>query len=367
MSSDRYAERRRCALEVAEAAGLAGILVSPGPDLAYLMAYAPLPLERLTMLVLSTAADPTLVVPTLERPLAERAAGAPGLLTLRDWRDGTDDPYAIVAGMLGPGRYAVTDRTWASHLLALERVAPDRSFVAASEAVPLLRAVKDPEEIERLRVVAHAADAAFADVISLPFAGRAEAELAAELDRLLRAHGHERVDFTIVGSGPNAASSHHEPGERRIEPGDAVVMDFGGMRDDYCSDITRTVFVGEPMDEEREVYAIVRAAQQAAFEAVRPGVEAQDVDRAARAVITDAGYGERFVHRTGHGIGLEVHEPPYIVEGNATPLEPGMTFSDEPGIYLEGRFGVRIEDQVAVTAEGAERLNDATRELTIVA
>jgi Xaa-Pro aminopeptidase len=144
-------------------------------------------------------------------------------------------------------------------------------------------------------------------------------------------------------------------------------MDFGGVRDDYCSDITRTVFVGEPTDEQREVYAIVRAAQQAAFEAVRPGVEAQDVDRAARAVITDAGYGERFVHRTGHGIGLEVHEPPYIVEGNATRLEPGMTFSDEPGIYLEGRFGVRIEDQVAVTVEGAERLNDATRELTIVA
>jgi Xaa-Pro aminopeptidase len=366
VNGDRFAERRLRALEAAEAAGLAGILVSPGPDLAYLMAYAPLPLERLTLLVLSTSTDPTLVVPTLERPLAERAAGAPGLI-LRDWRDGRDDPYAVVGGMLGSGRYAVTDRTWASHLLALERAGPERSFVAAGEALPLLRAVKDPDEIERLTVVAHAADAAFADVISLPFAGRAEAEVAAELDRLLREHGHERVDFTIVGSGPNAASGHHEPGERRIEPGDAVVMDFGGMRDDYCSDITRTVFVGEPTDEAREVYSIVRAAQQAAFEAVRPGVAAEEVDRAARALITDAGYGERFVHRTGHGIGLEVHEPPYIVEGNATPLEPGMTFSDEPGIYLEGRFGVRIEDQVVVTPEGAERLNDATRELTIVA
>ena len=138
-------------------------------------------------------------------------------------------------------------------------------------------------------------------------------------------------------------------------------------RDDYCSDITRTVFVGEPTDEQREVYAIVRAAQQAAFEAVRPGVPAQAVDRAARAVITEAGYGDRFVHRTGHGIGLEIHEPPYIVEGNATPLEPGMTFSDEPGIYLEGRFGVRIEDQVVVTVQGAERLNEASRDLTIVA
>jgi Xaa-Pro aminopeptidase len=365
VSADRYADRRLRALEAAEAAGLGGILVSPGPDLTYLTAYTPPPLERLTLLVLSTGADPTLVMPTLERPLAESAAGAPGL-TMLDWRDGRDDPYRIVAAMLGSGRYAVTDRTWASHLLALERAAPDRSFVATGEAVPLLRAVKDANEIQRLRAVAHGADAAFADVIELPFAGRAETDVAAELDRLLRDHGHQRVDFTIVGSGPNAASGHHEPGERRIEPGDAVVMDFGGMRDDYCSDITRTVFVGEPSPEEREVYAIVRAAQQAAFEAVRPGVAAEEVDRAARAVITDAGYGERFVHRTGHGIGLEIHEPPYIVEGNRTPLEAGMTFSDEPGIYLEGRFGVRIEDQVAVTAQGAERLNEASRELTVV-
>jgi len=366
VTTDRYAERRLRTLEAAEAAGLAGILVSPGPDLAYLTAYTPPPLERLTLLVLSAEADPTLVVPTLERPLAESATGAPDL-TVREWRDGRDDPYAIVAGLLGPGRYAVADRTWASHLLALERAAVDRVFVAAGEAVPLLRAVKDADEIERLRAVANAADAAFADVIELRFAGRAETEIAAELDRLLREHGHQRVDFTIVGSGPNGASGHHEPGERRIQPGDAVVMDFGGMRDDYCSDITRTVFVGEPSDEEREVYAIVRAAQQAAFEAVRPGAAAQDVDRAARAVITEAGYGERFVHRTGHGIGLEVHEPPYIVEGNETPLEAGMTFSDEPGIYLQGRFGVRIEDQVAVTAQGAERLNEASRELTVVA
>lgn len=366
MRADRYDARRGATLEAAEAAGLAGVLVSPGPDLAYLTGYAPPPLERLTLLVLTASVDPTLVVPTLERPRAESAAGVAGL-TMLDWRDGRDDPYSIVTKMLGPGRYAVTDRTWASHLLSLERAAPGRSFVAASEALPLLRAVKDPEEIRRLRAAGSAADAAFADVISRPFAGRAETEVAVDLDRLLREHGHQRVDFTIVGSGPNAASGHHEPGERRIERGDAVVMDFGGVRDDYCSDLTRTVFVGEPSHEEREVYAIVLAAQQAAFEAVRPGVAAEEVDRAARTVITEAGYGDRFVHRTGHGIGLEVHEPPYIVEGNRTPLEPGMTFSDEPGIYLEGRFGVRIEDQVAVTARGAQRLNEASRELTVVA
>ena len=364
MNAQRYAERRDRTTLAAEAAGLGGILVSPGPDLAYLTGHTPMPLERLTLLVLAAGRDPVLVVPTLERPLAAAVAGG-SRLGLLDWRDGTEDPYELVAGLLGPGRYAVTDRTWASHLLALQS-ASGRDFVAAGTVLPLLRAIKDPDELERLRAAGRAADAAFEDVLALPFAGRTEAEMSLELDRLLRTHGHQRVDFTVVGSGPNAASSHHEPGDRRLEPGDAVVMDFGGARDDYCSDITRTVFVGEASDEQREVYAIVRTAQQAAFEAVRPGVPAQDVDRAARAVIADAGYGDRFVHRTGHGIGLEVHEPPYIVEGNETPLQAGMTFSDEPGIYLEGRFGVRIEDQVAVTPDGAERLNEASRDLTVV-
>jgi Xaa-Pro aminopeptidase len=366
VSEDRYADRRRRALEAAEAVELAGLLVSPGPDLAYLTGHSPMPLERLTLLILTGRREATLVVPALERALAESAAGAGGL-EIRDWRDGSDDPYELVAGLLGSGRYAVTDRTWASHLLGLEQATADLLFVAAGRVLPLLRAIKDPDEIERLRVAGRSADAAFADVIALPFAGRTETQLSLELDRLLRAHGHQRVDFAVVGSGPNAASSHHEPGERRIELGDAVVMDFGGVRDDYCSDITRTVFVGEPSEEERSVYGVVRTAQQAAFDAVRPGVPAQEVDRAARAVITEAGYGDRFVHRTGHGIGLEVHEPPYIVEGNETLLQAGMTFSDEPGIYLPGRFGVRIEDQVVVTVDGAERLNEASRDLTIVA
>jgi D-alanyl-D-alanine dipeptidase len=239
-------------------------------------------------------------------------------------------------------------------------------FVAAGRALPLLRAVKDANELALLRAAGEAADATFAEVVGLRFAGRREVDVAADLDRLLRDHGHERVDFTIVGSGPNGASPHHEAGERTIEPGEDVVMDFGGVSEGYCSDITRTVFVGEPDEEQRHVYDVVRAAQQAAFDAVRPGVMAQDVDRAARAVIAEAGYGERFVHRTGHGIGLEVHEPPYIVEGDETVLRPGMTFSDEPGIYLPGRFGVRIEDQVAVTAEGAQRLNEASRDLIVV-
>ena len=366
MNASRYAGRRANAMMAVERAGLDGLLVAPGPDLAYLMGHAPPPLERLTMLVLVPGRDPILVVPSLERPLAEIAPGAQNL-GIVDWRDARDDPYALVAGSIGPGRYAITDHTWASHLLRLQRTSAERTFVAAGEVLPLLRAVKDPEEVERLRAAGSAADAVYAEVLGLGFAGRSEREVAMDLSRLLQEHGHQRAEFTIVGSGPNAASSHHEAGGRRIVEGDAVVMDFGGVMDHYCSDITRTVFAGEPTPEQRQVYDVVRAAQQAAFDAVRPGVQAQEVDRVARGVITDAGYGDRFVHRTGHGIGLEVHEPPYIVEGDATALEPGMTFSDEPGIYLEGRFGVRIEDQVVVTADGAERLNQASRELTVVA
>jgi D-alanyl-D-alanine dipeptidase len=315
-------------------------------------------------LILVPGRDPVLVVPALERPAAEAAPGTAGV-ALESWTDG-EDPYERVARILRAGRYALSDQTWASHLLALEHATGDCLFVAAGRALPPLRAVKDEDELALLRAAASSADAVFGEVASLPFAGWREVDVAADLDRLLRERGHERVEFTIVGSGPNGASPHHGAGDRRIEPGDAVVLDFGGVASGYCSDITRTVFVGEPGAEQRRVYEVVRAAQQAAFEAVRPGVPAQEVDRAARRVIADAGYGDRFVHRTGHGIGLEVHEPPYIVEGNETLLRPGMTFSDEPGIYLAGRFGVRIEDQVAVTADGAERLNDAPRDVTMV-
>jgi Xaa-Pro aminopeptidase len=347
-----------------EEAGLTGLLVTPGADLRYLAGHEPPPLERLTLLILLPGREPVLVVPALEEPAAAAAPGMAGVPTLA-WRDG-EDPYEVAAASLASGTYAITDQTWASHLLGLLRTA-DCRFVPSGQTLPLLRAIKDDEEVARLRTAARAADEAFAEVVTLPFAGRRELDVAADLDRLLRERGHDRVEFTIVGSGPNGASPHHEAGERVILRGDAVVLDFGGRAGGYHSDLTRTVFVGEPDEEKRRVYDVVRSAQQAAFEAIRPGVAAQDVDRAARALIEREGFGDRFVHRTGHGIGLEVHEPPYIVEGNETPLEAGMTFSDEPGIYLPERFGVRIEDQVVVTADGAERLNDATRDPVIVA
>jgi Xaa-Pro aminopeptidase len=230
----------------------------------------------------------------------------------------------------------------------------------------MLRAVKDADELAALRAAARAADAAFAAILERPFIGRTEAEVAADLARLLVENGHDRADFTIVAGGPNAASPHHEAGARTIRPGDPVVMDFGGPVDGYFSDMTRTVVAGDPPAGFEEVYGVVRDAQRDGMASARPGVAAEDVDRAAREVIRGAGYGEWFVHRTGHGIGLEVHEPPYLVRGNDQQLEPGMAFSVEPGVYLPGRFGVRIEDIVTVTADGAESLNGASRDLLAV-
>ncbi|WLW51419.1 aminopeptidase P family protein [Streptomyces sp. YU58] len=365
-TADDYRARMERAARAAADAGLAGLLVAPGPDLVWLTGYAPTAAtERLTLLVLAPDRDPVLVVPTLEAPDAAKATGAPAL-TLRDWTDGKD-PYAATAGLLdGTGRFGISDNTWSLHLLGLQRTLPGTTYASLTEALPMLRAVKDAAELELLAAAGAAADATFEEIRNVAFTGRRESEIAAELARLLRRHGHATVDFTIVASGPNGANPHHEVGDRVIQPGDMVVLDFGGLKDGYGSDTSRTVHVGEPTDEERRVHAVVREAQEAGFRAVRPGVPCQEVDRAARAVIADAGYGEYFIHRTGHGIGVTTHEPPYMVEGEEQPLVPGMCFSVEPGIYLPGRFGVRIEDIVTVTEDGGRRLNDTSREMVIV-
>ncbi|GHE01383.1 aminopeptidase P family protein [Streptomyces alanosinicus] len=361
-----YKARMERAVRSAADAGLAGLLVAPGPDMVWLTGYTPTAVtERLTVLVLTPGHEPVLVVPTLEAPDAEHAAGA-SALALRDWTDGKD-PYAVTAALLdGRGRFGISDNTWAMHLLGLQRTLPDTSYASLTDALPMLRAVKDAAEVELLAAAGAAADATFEEIRKVPFAGRHETDLGRDLAALLRRFGHSQVDFTIVGSGPNGANPHHEVGDRLIRHGDMVVLDFGGLKDGYGSDTTRTVHVGEPTEEERRVHDIVRAAQEAGYQAVRPGAACQDVDRAARAVITDAGYGTYFIHRTGHGIGVTTHEPPYMIEGEEQPLVPGMCFSVEPGIYLPGRFGVRIEDIVTVTEDGGRRLNTTTREMVIV-
>jgi Xaa-Pro aminopeptidase len=366
LTTDDYVRRMGRAVESAGVAGFDGLVVAPGPDMAYLCGYAPpAATERLTALILTRRLPPTLVVPTLEQGDALHATGAPAL-SIVDWRDGAS-PYELAATLLdAAGHYAVSDNTWAMHLLGLQRALPDTRYTSLTDGLPMLRAVKEAQEVQRLAAAGAAADAAFMDILQVRFAGRTETEVAADLARLLRHYGHSHVDFTVVGSGPNGADPHHEAGSRTIQRGDAVVLDFGGLLDGYGSDTTRTVSVGEPSPQLRTVYETVRAAQQAAYEAVRPGVPCEEIDRTARRLIADAGYGDYFVHRVGHGIGVTTHEPPYLVEGEKRPLVPGMCFSIEPGIYLPGQFGVRIEDIVTVTAEGGRRLNNSTRDLQVV-
>jgi Xaa-Pro aminopeptidase len=365
-TTEDFAQRMAAAAKQAEEAGLAGVLVAPGPDLVYFTGYQPIAItERITLLAIQASREPALIVPILERPDAEKAPGT-GALTLTDWTDGSD-PYAATADLVDPkGTYAISDSAWAMHVLALQQALPESGYVSMTSTLPMLRAIKDADELERLDAAGKAADQSFEDIAKAQFGGRRESEIAADLAGFLREHGHSEVDFTVVGSGPNGANPHHEVSERTIEDGDLVVLDFGGIKDGYGSDTTRCVHVGEPTDEEREVYEIVRRAQQTAFEAVRPGIACQEVDRAARKVIADAGYGEYFIHRTGHGIGLTTHEPPYMIEGETRELEPGMCFSIEPGIYLPGRFGVRIEDIVTVTEDGGRRLNNTSHDLRTV-
>ncbi|WP_329569359.1 M24 family metallopeptidase [Streptomyces sp. NBC_01361] len=365
-TADDYKARMERAARSAADAGLAGVLVAPGPDMVWLTGYSPTAdTERLTMLVLAPGRDPVLVVPTLEAPDAAKAVGADAL-TLRDWTDGKD-PYAVTAPLLdGSGRFGISDNAWAMHLIGLQKTLPDTSYASLTEALPMMRAVKDAAELERLTAAGEAADATYEEIKKVPFAGRRETDVAGDLADLLRQFGHSQVDFTVVGSGPNGANPHHEAGERVIENGDMVVLDFGGLKHGYGSDTSRTVHVGEPTAEEQRVHDVVREAQAAGCAAVKPGAACQDVDRAARAVITEFGYGQFFIHRTGHGIGVTTHEPPYMIEGEELPLVPGMCFSVEPGIYLPGRFGVRIEDIVTVTEDGVRRLNSTSRDMAIV-
>jgi len=355
-----YAARMERARAVMAGRGIDVLLLSVGADLPYFTGYRAMPLERLTMLVLPAGGPATLVVPGLEAP---RVAPQPEAFALRPWAE-TEDPVGLVAGLCGsPGRAAVGDSTWSVFLLALQQRLPRAAFVPASTLTAELRMCKGPEEIDLLRQAGAAVDRVVDRLDRHPFAGKSERRLSAEIAAMTVEEGHEACTFSIVASGPNGASPHHEAGDRVIGGGDAVVVDFGGRLAGYCSDTTRTFLVGEPPARFLDAFAAVRAAQQAGVEAAAPGVPAEEVDRAARRVITAAGYGPLFVHRTGHGIGLEEHEHPYVVEGNSAPLEEGMAFSVEPGVYLPGKFGVRIEDVVVVTAGGAERLNHSSRDL----
>ena len=345
-------------------------LLSVGPDLPWLTGYEAMPLERLTMLVVPRDGEAVLVVPGLEVP---RVVPRDEVFRIRSWGE-TDDPVAIVADLVGPARTAaIGDRTWARFLVELQRTRPDLTFTTTTPVIGPLRAVKDPHEVASLRRAAHAVDriAAQLQAGEIALVGRTEAQVSAEISRRLLDEGHQRVNFAIVAAGANSASPHHEPGDHVIGRGEVVLCDFGGtMLDDwgvgYCSDITRCVVTDEPSARQREVYDLLFDAQHAGVVAGAPGVACEHVDAVTRAPIAAAGFGEWFMHRTGHGIGVEEHEDPYIVAGNTERLVAGNAYSVEPGIYLPGEFGFRLEDIVVVTDDGAESITNADRRLHVV-
>ena len=362
--------RVHAARDVAEEMGLDLLVVTPGSDLRYLSGYDAHAMERLTALAVPRRGEPFLVVPRLEAPMVDASpAGALGLEVLA-W-DETDDAFALLAraatDRLGaaPARVAVGARTWAEHALGVQGALPGSALTLATPVLDRLRMVKTDAEIDELVAAGAAIDRVHARMADFLRVGRTEAEVGADIAAAILAEGHVAVDFTIVGSGPNGASPHHELSDRVVQAGDLVVVDIGGeLPSGYRSDCTRTYVVGgEPDAETAEWYAVLQEAQRAACAAVRPGIPAEEVDAVARRVITDAGWGEHFIHRTGHGIGLDTHEAPYIVAGNELPLVPGMAFSVEPGIYLAGRCGARIEDIVVCTADGARSVNSGPHEL----
>ncbi len=362
MATDVFAERQGRARAALEAAGIDALLLSVGADLPYFTGYEAMPLERLTMLVLTRDGEATLVVPELEAPRVPTNGSA----TLAAWPEG-GDPVAMVRMLTrGAGRVAIGDQTWSRFTLALQSVMPDVAFTPANAITGPLRAVKDQAEIEALRAAALAVDAVALEMRSRPFGGRTEADVSRELvDRMLE-HGHQRANFAIVGSGPNGASPHHDAGDRVIGDGDVVVCDFGGTMAGYCSDTTRMFVVGGPSPEVAETYAALAEAQELAVRAATVGTACATVDGVARTALGGHGLADAFIHRIGHGIGLEAHEDPYLVAGNDTPLEAGHAFSIEPGVYFPGRFGMRLEDIVVATGTGPDRLNCSPRDLASV-
>ena len=360
------ASRLAAAASAAREAGLAALLLTPGPDLRYVTGYDAHQLERLTCLAVPSSGDPFLAVPRLELPAAQASpAGGTGLEII-SWEE-TDDPYALVAARLGEIASAgLSDRMWALMTLRFRDALPGARQALASLALGGMRSRKTGPEVAALLAAGEAIDRVHARIPGWLKPGRTEQEVAAGICDAIVAEGHVRAEFAIVASGPNAASPHHTASSRVLQAGDAVVIDIGGtMPSGYCSDCTRTYVLGQPPPDFAAYYQVLKDAQDAACAAVRPGISAEAVDAAAREPIAAAGYGHYFVHRTGHGIGLEVHEDPYIVAGNAEKIEPGHAFSIEPGIY-PGPHGARIEDIVVCTQDGCQRLNNVTRELVIV-
>ena len=368
VTDDVLTRRWHQARERLAGAGAAGVLLGGGADLKYLTGYEAMPLERITAFVGQTSPSgelPILVVPQLE---AARVRHRPSVYAISTWDDTTDPVGVLASALPQEGWVVVSDDLWALHVLGLRRQNPHLELVAASEALGGLRSIKSPEERDALAAAGSLADKVMAQIQQgeLPLVGRTEAEVAGEIAEQLVAVGHETAEFVIVASGPNSASPHHHPGARTIRSDEMVLFDFGGRHDGYCSDTTRCVFTGPVPQDVRDAYTVLAEAQEAAVQAARPGRPLAEVDLAARRVISAAGFGDHFIHRTGHGIGAEVHEHPYVTELNREPVRVGHAFSIEPGIYLPDRWGMRLEDIVVIEADGARRCNHSNRDLVEV-
>jgi len=345
------------------------MVLFPSSNMRYLSGFYDEPGERMLFLLVPTIGQSTFLVPELYEQQVSQVCP---FIHVRAWKD-LEDPRTLLgesltAGGRRPARVLVDDGMWASFYLMLQSVLPDAQFSLASRIMGTLRMEKSGEEIGLLRKAGSIADRAFEALIGTSIEGMTEISLAARIEETMRNNGAEGIAFeTLVASGPNSALPHHRAGGRKIRSGDVVVLDYGCRVGGYCSDITRTVVCGNPSEEVRQVYRIVQEAQETAVQGILPGIEAQMVDRLARGVIEKSGYGKQFIHRTGHGIGIDVHEDPYMVEGNTLKLQEGMSFSVEPGIYLEGKFGIRIEDIVVVRGKKADRINGSTHELQLLA
>lgn len=343
------------------------LAVCPSSNMFYLSDFTDEPGERLLMLLVPKVGDAIFLVPKL---YADQVRESSSVNDIRAWND-SDDPRSLLKSTLNElgiedGRVAIDDTMWASFVLMLQESTPGSEFHSASKVMVPLRRIKSSEEIRNMEKAGAIADRAFEKVSELSLEGRTELEVARALEEAMIKGGADKIGFeTLVASGPNAALPHHRASKRKIKNGDTVIFDYGCKVNGYCSDTSRTIICGRPSSKQKEVYKVVKEAQEKAFQAVRPGIEAQKIDRTAREHITQAGYGDLFLHRTGHGIGLDVHEAPYIMEGNSLKLEPGMVFSIEPGIYLQGEFGVRIEDIVVITEDGGKRLNNSTHHLQL--
>jgi Xaa-Pro aminopeptidase len=377
----RFAERLAHAQQSVAQQGARALLVGVVPELEWLVGYAAVGHERLNLLVVPPSGPATFVGPRLEAAAAGQAPGlSTGSVRSITWQE-TDDPYRLVPPLLaatppiasGSGEVLVSDGLRAAFVLSLQSALGDgvRWGLASSLLAPLRRS-KDAEELALMQEAAAAADRVIEAVAAGPLVGRTEADVAREVRQRLVDEGHDTADFAIVASGPHSASPHHEPDARVIRGGEPLLLDIGGRRRGYCSDTTRTFWVAGDGDEAPDpdflsIHRLTEEAQAEARAAVRPGLAYAALDGVARDRIRAGGQGDRFIHRLGHGIGLEVHEEPYVVSSNQDRLRIGDTFSIEPGIYLEGRYGVRIEDVVVVTPDGGRSLNATERRLRVIA